>query len=482
MKKTSFALIITIVSCIACAPRGVGDELNNNDIEILKKTSKAFSAVANKAIPAVVFIQVEKVVEAAVRSPGYYNDPFGFFGDDFFQRFFGQRGRGYAPRSYRQMGQGSGFIISEDGYILTNNHVVGDADKITVKLHDGREFQAERIGSDPKSEVAVIKIDGEGLPVLEMGSSASLDIGEWVVAIGNPFGLAETLTVGVVSATGRSNIGIAEYEDFIQTDAAINPGNSGGPLLNIEGKVVGINTAIVSGTGGYMGIGFAIPIDMAVLIKDQLVKGGKVVRGFLGVVLNAQEVDEDMAASFGLDKAAGVLIAEVVEDSPAEKAGLNNGDIVLELNDEEVENNSWFRNKVALIEPGEKAILKVFRSGESVDLVVEIGTFPEDKAAEVAGSELVDEVGIFARDLTEDVARRFGYHEESGVIVVSVRSDSPAHYAGVQPGFLLLSMDHQELESAEQFYELLPEAAEDDRILLRVKTRDQTGFVLLRLE
>ena len=233
-----------------------------------KELSKAFSSAAKAAMPAVVSIKVEKTVTGPAMGMGGsegFNDPFGQFPDDFRRRFFGGRvPQQRSPRKYRQQGQGSGFIISADGYILTNNHVVGDVDKITVELKDGRKFNnAKLIGTDPGSEVALIKIEGDNFPVLPLGDSDKMEIGDWVIAIGNPFGLSETVTVGVISAVGRSNMHIADYEDFIQTDAAINPGNSGGPLINLDGKVIGINTAIVSESGGYMGIGFAIPINMA---------------------------------------------------------------------------------------------------------------------------------------------------------------------------------------------------------------------------
>ena len=247
--------------------------VENSDLTILERTSKAFTRIAKKVNPAVVFIQVEKTIKTGQGgSPFGFNDPFDLFNDDFFRRFFGHRFPDRGPRAYKQMGLGSGFIISQDGYILTNNHVVGDADKITVRLNDGREFKAKTIGTDPNSDVALIKIDGsKNLPVLPLGDSDALEVGEWVMAIGNPFGLSHTLTVGVVSAKGRNSVGINDYEDFIQTDAAINPGNSGGPLINMKGEAIGINTAIYSKSGGYMGIGFAIPINMVKVIKKQLI-------------------------------------------------------------------------------------------------------------------------------------------------------------------------------------------------------------------
>jgi len=282
------------------------------------------------------------------------------------------------PRKFQQRGQGSGFIISKDGYILINNHVVGDADLIKVKLSDGREFKAKVIGTDPQSDVAVIKIDATNLPVLRLGDSDKLEVGEWVIAIGNPFGLSQTVTVGVVSAKGRSRIGINDYEDFIQTDAAINPGNSGGPLVNIHGEAVGMNTAIFSRSGGYMGIGFAIPINMAKAIKDQLLKKGKVTRGWLGVVI--QDIDEELAKSFGLEKTEGVLIAEVSEGSPAEKAGLKQGDIILRLNGKKVDDLGELRNKIALTAPGTKVKLEVLRENKRRTIQVTIGEQPAGTA------------------------------------------------------------------------------------------------------
>jgi len=263
-------------------------------IEKLRNTSKAFTGVAKQVIPAVVSVQVSKSIEVSSRSQFGYGSP---FGDDFFEYFFGPgyREKDRSPRKYKQRGQSSGFIISSDGYILTNNHVVGDADEIMVVLSDGRKLEARTIGTDPKTDIAVIKIAGEGLPTIELGDSDALEIGEWVIAVGNPFGLSETVTVGVVSAKGRQVRTTEDvYEDFIQTDAAINPGNSGGPLLNLDGEAIGINTMIISESGGYMGIGLAIPINMARIVKEQLISSGKVTRGYVGITMTDvnQEIKE----------------------------------------------------------------------------------------------------------------------------------------------------------------------------------------------
>jgi len=472
MKKCVRVLTICILMVGVLLTTAAKDAGDDSDLALLKQTSRAFTRVAKQAVPAVVFITVEKRVET--RQPDMrFNDPFGFFGFP----------RPSQPRQHILRGQGSGFIITKDGYILTNNHVVGDADKITVKLNDGREFEAEQVGADPKSEVAVIKIDVEDdLPVLEVGDSSSLEMGEWVIAVGNPFGLSETLTVGVVSAVGRNNIGIAEYEDFIQTDADINPGNSGGPLLDIEGKVIGINTAIYSQSGGSVGIGFAIPIDLAVVIKDQLVAHGKVTRGFLGIQLNREEVDEAMAESFGLDEAGGVLVAGVVDDSPAAEAGLEAGDIILEMNGEVVEGNRAFRNRVALTAPGKKIELKVFRDDKSKMFEVTIGVLPGDEAAQKQAVEVAQKLGLAVRELTLELAEKFGYEMAEGVLVAEVEPYSAAAQAEIEPGHLILSVNRQSVTTIEEFSEALAEVADRGRVLLRVKSRRYSWYALLRFE
>lgn len=473
-----FALIIAVILCGRTCGK---EEATSKDIEILKKTSKAFTDVAKKAMPAVVFIRVEKTIETrGYRSYGQFNDPFGFFGDEFFERFF--RGKGFSPipRQFKQRGQGSGFIISEDGYILTNNHVVGDADKISVKLHDGRKFEAKRIGSDPRSEVAVIKIEGKKLPFLEPGDSSTLEIGEWVIAVGNPFGLTETLTVGVVSAKGRSNIGIADYEDFIQTDAAINPGNSGGPLLNIDGDVVGINTAIFSQSGGYMGIGFAIPINMAEAIKDQLVKSGKVVRGYIGIAI--KDVTDDLAEQFGLKKIEGILIDEVVEDSAGEKAGLEHGDIILKMDGKKVENAGAFRNTVASNPPGTKFVLTIFRNHETENVTVKTAMLSDEKVVTTESSDLFEKLGMDLQNLTQDLAGRFGYEMNQGVIVSKVEIGGQAADKGIRPGYLITSVGRKKISSVAEFIEAVEKTKRREKILLRVIGERYAHYVAMTVE
>jgi serine protease Do len=475
---------VAVAVAILIAGTSCSGEENNGRLDVLRQTGSAFAAIAEKATPAVVFIKAEKTVAVGVPvQPFGYNDPFGFFGDDFLQRFFhghGSETPRYQPREFKQMGQGSGFLISKDGYILTNHHVVGDADKITVKLHDGREFDAERIGTDEKSEVAVIKIKEKNLPYLELGDSATIRVGEWVVAIGNPFGLAATLTAGVVSAKGRSGIGIADYENFIQTDAAINPGNSGGPLLNIDGEVVGINTAIYSKSGGYMGIGFAIPIDMARSIKEQLVKSGKVTRGYLGVII--QEVTGDLAESFGLKEKHGILVSDVSEDSPAENAGLKQGDIILRLNGKETDKVSEFRNDIAANPPGTSLTLTIFRNGDEKEIKLKTGELPDDIRVAASSSELIDKLGLSVQNLSEETARKFGYEIGEGVFVSKVEQSSLAWQAGIQPGNLITSVNRERVATVQDFLQAAGKAEKNGTMLLRVRDGAYSRYVVLRFE
>jgi serine protease Do len=448
--------------------------LARDKIEILKETGSAFSEIAEEALPAVVFIDVESTVEL----PRYhYRHPF--------EEFFG-RGRGYQqpepePRKYQQQGQGSGFIISKDGYILTNNHVVNDADKITVTLADGRKFDAKLVGADPKSEVALIKIeDGGDLPVIELGDSDALEVGEWVLAAGNPFGLSQTVTAGIVSAKGRSEVGIAEFGNFIQTDAAINPGNSGGPLLNIDGKVVGINTAIYTRTGGYMGIGFAIPINQVVQIKDQLIKYGKVSRSVLGVYI--QEVDEDLAESFGLDESGGILISQVMEGSAAEAAGISEGDIVVELNGDAVGKVGSFRNRVASTPPNSKIDLRIFRDGKYKNIsAITHELEPTDEEPGPAARGIFEKLGLRVENLDGDVALRYGLEDEEGVVITEVEQSGAAWRAGLRPGQCITSVNRKAVASVAEFKAALSTTS-DGRILFLVTDGRSSRFIVVRVE
>jgi serine protease Do len=455
--------------------------------EAAKELSKAFSAAAKAAMPAVVSIKVEKAIEVNPTmgwggSP-QLNDPFSPFNDDFLRRFFGDRmPQRQAPRKYREQGLGSGFIISEDGYILTNNHVVGDVDKMTVSLQDGRTFtNAKLIGTDPDSEVALIKIEGHGFPVLPLGDSAKADIGDWVIAIGNPFGLTETVTVGVISAVGRNNVHIAAYENFIQTDAAINPGNSGGPLINLDGQAIGINTAILSESGGYMGIGFAIPINMARTIQEQLRSHGKVSRGYLGLI--AQDVTPDVAELLKLKEPAGVVIAQIEKNSPAEKGGLRVQDVILEVNGKKITSYDAFRNDVAMLKPGSEVDLHISREGRLMNVTVTLGERPSMTTQRGQPAEEPEQtLGLEVQNLTKELADQFGYRLGEGVIVAGVAPGSPAADKGIQQGDLIVSVNRQNVASVEEFSAAVRQSRKTGKVLLLVKHGDVSQFVVLNFE
>ena len=450
-------------------------------IENLRQSGKAFSSVAKKVSPAVVFIQVEKTVK------NQQSMEFSPFGDDFLKHFFGpsfpgqQRQFQVSQQQQRIVGQGSGFIISKDGYILTNNHVAGDADKVTVKLKDGREFSAKTIGADPHTDVAVIKIDAKNLPIVPLGDSDKLEVGEWVVAIGNPFGLSHTLTVGVVSAKGRSSVGLADYENFIQTDAAINPGNSGGPLVDLDGRVIGINTAIFSRNGGYMGISFAIPINMVKAIKKQLVSTGHVIRGYLGIVI--QDMTPELAKSFGLDDHKGILVAQVSGNSPAEKAGLKQGDVIVEFNGKTVTKVNSFRNRVALKKPGSRQKVTVLRNRKRKTLTVTIGELPNGElAATEEPTQSLNKLGLAVQTLTPDLAKQFGLQDEKGVLITQVTQGTAAARAGIKAGTVIREVNRKPVNNAGEFKKIVAQSLKKSAVLLLIKDGQYSRYVVLNKE
>lgn len=462
-------------------------------VENLRQTGKAFAAVAREVSPAVVFIQVEGKVTGPGTVP--FSSPFGEewpFGDDFFRRFFGDEFPGFPqppgpeqPRGERRiMGQGSGFVfktdkglLSDKTYILTNNHVVANADKIRVQFKDGKEFDAKITGRDPQSDVAVIEIKAGGLSVLPFADSAQLEVGEWVVAIGNPFGLSHTLTVGVVSAKGRTSVGINDYEDFIQTDAAINPGNSGGPLVNLNGEVVGINTAIFSRSGGYMGIGFAIPSNLAKNIAEQLIEHGEVTRGYLGIVI--QNLTAELAESFDVKPGKGILVAEVSEDSPAEKAGMRQGDVIVKFRGEPVSDVGDFRNRVALTAPGSRVELSVLRDGKEKTLQVTIGKLTKDKLVAEGPAQSAGEIGLTVQTLTPQLAEQFDAKLGEGVVVTAVEPGSIAARAGIEVGSIILQVNRKPVKSAAEFQRAVKASASDKRVLMLIRKGDMQRYVVL---
>lgn len=456
--------------------------VSSKSIETLTNLSEALSEVASVATPSVVNISTTRVIKSREETP------FDFFDDPFFRRFFGdQFPHPNIPRERKEQSLGSGVIVSEDGYIVTNNHVIEKAEEIKVLLSNKRDFKAKLIGADPKTDIAVIKIEAKGLAALPWGDSDNLRVGEVVFAIGNPFGLNQTVTMGVISAVGRANVGIADYEDFIQTDAAINPGNSGGALINAKGELVGINTAILSRTGGYQGIGFAVPSNMARQVMESLIKHKKVVRGWLGVSI--QEVTSDLAEEFGVKELKGALVSGVVKGSPADKAGIKQGDVILRYNGKDVEDTGHLRNMVSQTAIGSKVKIRLLRKRQDMEVEVVIAELPKklaeaaspEESADGGGSEALS--GIYVRELTPDLARRFGIDEnESGVVIVKVDRASRAFGAGLRPGDIILQVNQKDVATLEDYKKAASSIKSKDRVLLLIRRKGQDMFVTIRPE
>jgi serine protease Do len=474
----TFGILLMIVAFLA-AP--AFPQATITPAQVAKDLSEAFAAAAKTATPAVVSIKIEKIITRQTPGTGDANDMGG--PEDFLRRFFGgalpQR-----PQRYLERGQGSGFIISRDGYILTNNHVVGNVNEMTVTLPDGRTFtDAKVIGTDPATEVALIKIPGDNFPIVQFGDSDRLEVGDWVLAIGNPFGLTSTVTAGIVSATKRM-VHIAAYENFIQTDAAINPGNSGGPLVDLTGRAVGINTAIVSESGGYMGIGFAIPINMARQIAEQLRATGRVIRGYLG--LYGEDVTPEMAQILHLPGPQGIIVGQVEPNSPAGRAGLRRRDVILEVNGEPIQSYDSFRNAVAAMQPGTTIQLLVWRDGKTSQRSVTLGQRPSETAQaqpqqpqEKPPEETKQTLGVEVRNLSPSLAQRFGYQPGQGVIVTAVTPQSPASNVGIQPGDLIVSVNEQDVTSTDQFARAIRQARRSGRALLLIQRGGASQYVVV---
>ena len=387
---------------------------------------------------------------------------------------------GLPPMLREAQSLGSGFIISNDGYILTNNHVVADADEILVRLSDRSEHKAKLVGADPRSDVAVLKIEAKNLPTLKLGDSNKLKVGEWVLAIGSPFGFDHSVTAGIVSAKGRS-LPNESYVPFIQTDVAINPGNSGGPLLNLEGEVVGINSQIFTRSGGFMGLSFAIPIDVALNVADQLKKAGKVSRGWLGVVI--QEVNKDLAESFGLDKPSGALVAQLVEDGPAAKGGLQVGDVILSLNGQSINESADLPHLVGNMKPGDKINLDVIRNGQRKSLSMAVGNLPDDDE-EIAsmgapGAERSsNRLGVTVADLTAE--QRKSLDIQGGVVIKEVQ-DGPAAVIGLRPGDVITHLDNKAVTSTKIFADVAKALPKNRSVSMRVLRQGRASFITFKL-
>ncbi|HCG77697.1 MAG TPA: serine peptidase [Oceanospirillales bacterium] len=433
-----------------------------------------FRDLVKETSPAVVNISTVQHAQQKSALSGQYGMP-----DDMpeiFRHFFGRQfPQGPVPRRDSNS-LGSGFIVSEDGYILTNNHVVQGADEIIVRLNDRRELEAVLIGADPSSDLAVLKVDADDLPTVELGDSDKLDVGEWVVAIGSPFGFDYSVTAGIVSAKGRS-LPNENYVPFIQTDVAINPGNSGGPLFNLEGQVVGINSQIYTRSGGFMGVSFAIPINVAMDVAEQLKSKGKVSRGWLGVVI--QEVNKDLAESFGLDRAAGALVVQVVDGSPAESSGLVSGDIIVKVNGKDVQLSSDLPHLIGRLRAGDTAKLSVVRAGKRKTIDVEIGALPESDDIQLSSNTPPAErksnrLGLVVSDIPA------GKSNEQGVVVTDVNR-GPASMSGVVRGDVITMINGQRISSVADFERVVKDLPSNRSVPMRIVRRGQASFIPLRV-
>jgi serine protease Do len=445
------------------------------DLPETRMIPESFSALAEMASPAVVNIQTVRTAKSKNMFRQFRRGPFGDDDsmDDFFNKFFGP----YQQKEYKQRSLGSGFIIDKEGYIVTNNHVVQDSDKIKVILKNEKEYNAEIIGSDPNTDLALIKIkDENNLPVLKLGDSDALKVGQWVVAIGSPFGLEHTVTAGIVSAKGRV-IGSGPYDDYIQTDASINPGNSGGPLLNMKGEVIGINTIIIAGG---QGIGFAIPVNLAKGIVEQLKKYGDVTRGWLGVTI--QDLPSDMSEYLGIEGSKGVLVSDVIPGDPADKAGIRPKDIITEINGQKIESSRTLLKIVAGMNVGKSAKIKVLRNGKEKTFNVEIAKRMDEKLASSKdySKDQSDDIGIRVADLTPEIAQRYNISDTEGVIIMAIDPDGKAAEAGIVPGDIIKEINHQPIKSVREYAEALNKnkKSKELNILLR---RNNVGYILVKI-
>jgi len=435
---------------------------------VLRSMEDAFTSVAERVMPAVVNISTTPKKTPA-RGTGSEQEPQerfrDFFGPEFYEKYFKRPPREEARAS------GSGVIVDPDGYILTNNHVVENAQEITVRLSDARKFAARLVGRDPKTDLAVLKVEapGGGLPAAALGDSDRLRVGQWAIAIGNPFGLDRTVTVGIISATARTRVGVATYESFIQTDASINPGNSGGPLLNLDGKVIGINTAIVA-TG--QGIGFSIPVNMAKEVMRQLIAKGRVVRGWLGIVI--QDVTDELAASFGVNEREGVLVTDVMKGGPAESAGLRPGDVITELGATRIAEVPDLQKRVAAVAPGESITLTVVRDRKPLAVTVKAGEMPSEEAV-VAADGTDESWGLTAESVGSEMADRLELPIPRGVIITDVVPDSPAGRAGLRPGDVVLDVNREPVTDVTSFRRMLAAVKPGESVRLYVHRTSAGG-------
>lgn len=475
-----FSLLV-ICLAVAAAPakdRPSGNSPQDRPITSLRDLNNALTEIAESVTPAVVTVSTARILR--VRQDWTPFSPFG--NDPFFGFFGGYRPRRSEPQEFRQQGLGSGVIVSPDGVILTNNHVVAEADSIIVQLADGRRFPATIVGTDPRTDVAVLRVEGRDLPYLPTGNSDELKVGEIVLAVGSPLSaqLAHTVTQGIVSAKGRSNIGLADYEDFIQTDAAINRGNSGGALVNLDGELVGINTAIASQSGGNQGIGFAVPVNMVTRVRDAILAEGKVTRGWLGVSI--QDMSDQLRRAMDLPDVSGALVGDVAPGSPAEQAGLQPGDIITRLNGKAITNSTQLRTEIAATPPDSDVLLTVLRDDREQRISARLGELPEDYSRPRSTPASRELLGFVVTNLTPELASEHGYETKFGGVVVSQIDDRSAAFdAGLREGDLIRSINRAKVRDAEGFYKQADGLRRGDEVLLQVvRPENGTFFIAFR--
>jgi serine protease Do len=486
------AVGMIVTSNLGLTPKGMADKgagpvvlgsqsAPSQELLSAQGTSQAFTVISKEMLPAVVSVATSKTVKRSQEEDEFFNNPF-------FRDFFGRGNPLRQPQNQKMEGLGSGVIVSKEGYILTNNHVVEQADDIKVTLYDHRQFEAKLVGKDPLTEVAVIKIDATNLPVARLGNSDELEIGEWVLAFGNPLGLNSTVTAGIVSAKGRS-VGIIQdkdsekasgsyaIENFIQTDAAINPGNSGGPLVNLKGQVIGINTAIATGTGYYAGYGFAIPVNLASKIMNDLISKGYVTRAWLGIAM--KPVDENIAERYNLERPKGILVEQVVDDSPAQKAGLKVLDVILKVDGKEVDQSNEVQNYIALKNPGEVVTLSILRDGAKISVPVKLGHRDTGRTGAGEGEtegEGEIKLGLTVQNITDNASRQFNIDRgQEGVVITGVDETGAAAGARIQPGDVLVKIEEKPVKSVAEYRKIL-RSFQKGKVVIFTLVRDGNTF------
>lgn len=452
-------------------------KLLEDKMSTMNDWSEGFSAVAEYVTPSVVTVETKTTVK--------YEDPFNDFfgGDEFFKRFFGNP-RNQPRQEQKLSGLGSGVIVTADGYIITNNHVIDKTDEIKITLSNGKTYDGKLIGTDPRTDIAVVKIDEKDLPAIKMANSDLIKVGQWAIAVGNPFSksLSHTVTAGIISGMSRSSVGLDSDVDFLQTDAAINPGNSGGALVNMKGELVGINAAIISRSGGYEGIGFAIPANTAKSIMDQLIKTGKVVRGFVGVSM--QDVDEQMAKALGLKSAKGAVIAQVVEGSPADKAKLQQGDVIIKVNGKEVANSLEIRKQIIPKQPGSEVELTLIRDGKEINVKVILDEAPGEPLAvkeEAPAKKSFERLGMNVTNMNKDLAAKYNVPNIAGVLITEIEQGGPAFNAGLRQGDIVQRVGRKDIKTVKEFVDEVNKITKGETALFLVNRKGSSLFIAFNM-